>query len=526
MSIPKEPRQLMINIMYLVLTAMLALNVSAKIINAFFVIDKGIKGTNAVIESSNELVLRGLEASVQQDPAKYGKLLETAGQVQKLSREFNSYVADLLKEMVDASGGMYPDDDAHHPGQPKGYKNKDVTTRLLVTEGKGSELEKRITGARQQLVSMVTALKGLPGTQINDETLANLQKSITLGVSEDWKRDKKSDNWAHFTFNQMPLASIFPLFSKFQNDMKSSEAAVLNYLASQVGATAFKVDDFIPISSAVKSYIIAGEEYQSEITIGASSKSVYENMSVSVNGSSVRVENGIAKFTERPSATGVRKYNVAISITNPTTGERQTYTKEFEYEVGRRSVAVAAEKMNVFYIGVDNPVAVSAAGVSSNELRVSGSGGGIRLRPNGTGKYIATVSEPGTAKISVSGGGLTASTFDFRVKRIPDPQARLSGSAGGPMGSGEFKAQGGVGAFLDNFDFEATCQVVGFNLSYQAKRQDLVEVNNPSARFTDAAQRLIQQAKPGDAYYFDNIRAKCPGDNASRQINSMVFKIR
>lgn len=526
MSIPKEPRQLMINIMYLVLTAMLALNVSAKIINAFFVIDKGIKGSNAVIQQSNELVLRSLEASVQQDPAKYGALLETAKKVQTLSRDFNGYVSTLLDGLVKETGGMYPDDDAHHPGQPVGYKNKDVTTRVLVQEGKGEELKERILDARKQLTAMVTALKGMPGTQINDETLKDLDRMITLGISPDWEKEKKPVSWSHFTFNQMPLASIFPLFSKFQNDMKSSEAAVLNYLASQVGATAFKVDDFIPISSAVKSYIISGEEYQSEITIGASSKSVYENMSVTVNGAAVRAENGIAKFTERPTSTGVRKYNVAISITNPTTGERQTYTKEFEYEVGRRSVAVAAEKMNVFYIGVDNPVAVSAAGVSSNELKVSGSGGGIRLRPNGTGKYIVTVSEPGAAKVTVSGGGLTPTSFDFRVKRIPDPQARLSSSSGGPIGSGDFKAQGGVGAFLDNFDFEATCQVVGFNLSYQAKRQDLIEVNNAGARFTDAAQRLIQQAKPGDAYYFDNVRAKCPGDNGSRQINSMVFKIR
>ncbi len=516
----------MINIMYLVLTAMLALNVSAKIINAFFVIDKGIKGSNSVIEQSNSLVLRGLEASVQQDPEKYGSLLTTANDVQKLSKEFNSYVSGLLNEMVEGSGGMYPDNDEVHPGQPKGYKNKDITTRILVNDGKGDDLEKRIVETRNQLLQKVRALVGTPGTQITEETIKELENSITLGVSDDWKRDKKAVSWSHFTFNQMPLASVFPLFSKFQNDMKSSEAAVLNYLASQVGATSFKVDDFIPISSAVKSYIIAGEEYQSEITIGASSKSVQENMLVTVNGTGVRVEDGIAKFTERPTNTGVRKYNVGITIVNPTTGEKKTYTKEFEYEVGRRSVTVAAEAMNVFYIGVDNPISVSAAGVSSNQLQVSGAGSGISLKPNGVGKYIANVSTPGVAKITVTGGGLTPTTFEFRVKRIPDPQARLSNSAGGAIGSGEMKAQGGVGAFLDNFDFDAKCEVVGFVLSYQAKRQDLVEVTNVGARFGDSARRLLDQARPGDAYYFDNVKAKCPGDQNSRLINSMVFKIR
>lgn len=351
---------MMINIMYLVLTAMLALNVSAKIINAFFVIDRGIKGSNSVIDQTNELAMTALDLNAQQDLSKYQPLLDAAGQVRSLSREFTAYVEGLRQELVDATGGMYPEDDEHHPGMPVGYKNKDATTRILVNEDKGGELEKQITQARQKLLDIVNRLKGLPGTNITDETVKSLESSITLGISDEWSKIKNPVSWSHFTFNQMPLASIFPLFSKFVNDMKSSEAAVLNFLVNQVGAKSFKVDDFIPISSARKSYIIAGEEFQSEITIGASSKSVYENMSVSVNGSPVRVENGIAQFTERPGSTGVRKYNVSIGITNPTTGERQTFTKEFEYEVGRRSVTVSAEKMNVFYIGVDNPVAVSA----------------------------------------------------------------------------------------------------------------------------------------------------------------------
>jgi hypothetical protein len=94
------------------------------------------------------------------------------------------------------------------------------------------------------------------------------------------------------------------------------------------------------------------------------------------------------------------------------------------------------------------------------------------------------------------------------------------------MGNGEFKAQGGVGAFLDNFDFDARCQITGFNLVYVAKRQDPVQSTNGGARYTSKSSRLVSQAKPGDIYYFDNVRAKCPGDAATRKINTMVFTIR
>lgn len=518
---------MMINLMYLVLTAMLALNVSAEIINAFFMIDRGIEGSNNVIDESNEFTLTALEKNAEQDLSKYRPLVDAAKDVRSLSREFNSYIDSLREVLVNETGGYYPEDHEKYAGRPKGYKNKDVTTRLLAEGAEGTDLKDRILSARAKLLAAVNELNGTEGTRINDETLAELENSITLNISDDWEtKVKKPVSWEYFTFNQMPLASTFPIFRKFQNDMKSSEAAVLNYLVNQVGAESFKVDNFIPIASAPKSYVIAGESYEADITIGASSKSVYENMSIKVNGSNLKVEDGIANYQTTTSGTGVKKYKVDITLTNPTTGQVETYSKEFEYEVGRRSVTVSADKMNVLYIGVDNPVSVVAAGVSSNDLRVSGSGGGLSLSRAGNGKYTATVSQPGEAKITVAGGGLTPTSFDFRVKRIPDPVARLSRSSGGEMGNGEFKAQGGVLAILDNFDFDARCDIQGYNLVYVPSRQDPVESVNPGASYNDKSRRLVSQAKPGDIYYFENVKARCPGDSAGRTINSMVFKIK
>ena len=112
------------------------------------------------------------------------------------------------------------------------------------------------------------------------------------------------------------------------------------------------------------------------------------------------------------------------------------------------------------------------------------------------------------------------------MKRIPDPTAKLSGNTGGQIGNGEFKAQGGVSAILDGFDFDAKCQIQGFIITRQAKRADPVEVNNRGARWTSQARELVNKAKPGDVFYFDNVKAKCPGDPAGRKINPMVFKIK
>jgi hypothetical protein len=95
------------------------------------------------------------------------------------------------------------------------------------------------------------------------------------------------------------------------------------------------------------------------------------------------------------------------------------------------------------------------------------------------------------------------------------------------MGNAELRANGGVLAVLENFDFEARCEIAGFNMVYVPKRQDPVEISNPGPRFSGGAANAVAQAKPGDQYLFQNIRAKCPGDGGStRKINSIAITIR
>ena len=129
---------------------------------------------------------------------------------------------------------------------------------------------------------------------------------------------------------------------------------------------------------------------------------------------------------------------------------------------------ISADKMNVFYVGVTNPISVAAAGVSTNALKVSCSGGGCNMTKSSNGKYNIKVSQPGaTATITVSGGGLQATRFEYRVKRIPDPVAIVGGGPtkrGGAMPAGTFRGQKGVAAILENFDFEARCNLQSFEL--------------------------------------------------------------
>jgi len=532
----------MINLMYLVLTAMLALNVSAEVMNAFFTLDKGNKESINTVETQLDQTVTGLKELLNEESkAKFKPIEPAVDEVRAAVADFNSYVDNMRDTLIDIGGnrngevddGDYIED--HGKKVPKGKKNKDITTRILVDDGKGGELKEKILATRKRLIDSYTALLtehgetfGLSEQEIQ-RNVASIGDNIPFDVDDETWQETDKQSWEDFKFRQMPLAAVLPLLSQMQSDAKSSEASLVNQMATLAGGRVVEFDAFFPVVQADKAYVIAGEPFKAQIAVGTYSSQINpDDITIKVNGSTLPVNaEGRAEYSATSSTTGQKTLTMEVAVRNPLTGEISDGDGTFTYEVGRRSVTVSADKMNVMYVGVDNPISVVAAGISSNELRVNASGGGIQLTPtSGNGKYVARVSKPGRANITVSGGGLQRSSFEFRVKPIPDPVAKLGGETSGDIGNGTFKAQQGVIAELQNFDFDARCQIAGFELVYVPKRKDPVPVTNGGATYTQQARNLVNQAKPGDTYYFNNVRAKCPGDVASRKINPMVFRIR
>lgn len=539
MSIPKEPRQLMINIMYLVLTALLALNVSAEIFNAFEMVDGGLKSASASLDKSNA----ALPPAIIQGALKKKYLstyVDRLDDIQNLSKEATSYIDSIVNVLIDESGtpdGVVDDLDYVFVGEEnkrelKGKKNYDGTTRIMVDAGLGEELKNRMMEYKAKFALFADEVDLNPQSKEFNEPVNDreeLLSKIPINIDENaWKLSpNKKLNWADFTFGHMPLGATMPIFSKFKNDIKSAESSVLNYLATQVGTTTDVVlDKFTVVSAPKKSYIIKGEKFETDIFLSASAgKQSETGIAISVNGQSLRADDdGVAKFSQSASAVGIKTYNASITVSNPSTGEKNTYKKVFEYEVGQRSVAISASKMNVFYMGVNNPVEVSAAGVPSSQVKVSMEGGSISKNADGT--YTVTATKPTkNAKINVSAPGMNASKV-FRVKPFPTPVPMLNTKSGGIISSGELKGVPGVLPVLENFDFEAKCNVVGFRMVRVAPRADAEPVPNAGGRFRAAAQAILKKARPGDRYFFEDIKCKCPGDKGPRDIGSMSFMVR
>lgn len=516
MSIPKEPRQLMINVMYLVLTALLALNVSAEIFNAFDMVDKGLVKANQALDSSNESLPTRIKDSAKKK-AELAKYADRVDQVRQLSAEATQFIEGIKEGLIKETGGYIEVDGIQ---ELKGKRDYDATTRLMVNGGKGEELKKKMLEVREAFLKLVD----------EGEDRSGMDKSLAINIDDDtWKKSvNKKQNWSDFTFGHMPLGACMPIFSKFANDVKSSEAAILNYLAGKVGLTDdIVLNKFRVVSAPKKSYIIKGESFETDIFLSAAAdQGSNTGVSITVNGQRLSVDKeGNAKWTQSATTVGVKKYQAAVSVTNPVTGETNTYKSEFEYEVGERSVTISATKMNVFYIGVDNPVEVSAAGVPSAQVKVSMEGGNISK--NGDGTYNVTVSGPPgrDAKINVSAPGVNY-TKAYRIKRIPDPVPSLGPKErGGKIGNGTFKGLGGLVPTLEGFDFDAKCNIGGFLLVRIAKRQDPEFAPNQGAKISGQAATLQAKAVPGDKFFFQDIKCKCPGDPAERNLGQLVFDI-
>ena len=517
MSLPKEPRQLMINIMYLVLTALLALNVSAEIFNAFKVVDKGLKKSNVALDQGNN----ALPAKIIDGAKKKASLQVYADRIEpgrKLSKDLNNYIESIISDLTKSGKVMKDGKETDEWVDKKDYA---YVTKLMDEEGKGEELKAKLLQYKKDILKFV-----------DEDDQADFARNIAVAIDDESWKEKGKTSWSHMNFSHMPLQAVLPLFTKWQNDVKSTEASYLNYLANKVGTTTdVVIDKYAVVSAPEKSYIIKGEKYKAEIFLtAAASADSKTGISVAVNGKKLPTNaDGIGVFEATPGSVGVKRYTATASISNPVTGETKSFKKEFTYEVGERSMTVSASKMNVFYIGVDNPIEVSAAGVTSNDIKVSmGGAGGASVKKSGDG-YVVRATKPTKkgefAKVNVSAPGMNAYK-DFRVKRIPDPVPMLGKNRGGSMGNGEIKIYKGLRADLSGFDFDAKCEIVGYNLLYAAKRQDIQRVLNPGQNFNADAKRLIGKASPGDKFLFDNIKCKCPGDIAARPLGQMIVSIK
>ncbi len=493
MALPKEPRQKMINLMYLVLTAMLALNVSAEVIEAFKTVDKSLQASNVNLESSNSTLFESLKSKLtdpQIDKEKLAKYTGFSDNAKKLSDDMNKYIEDLKTELKTQSGlkdGVYKEDDLN------------ASSRLMGTQGKGKELFERLQAYRASMLAID------PETGKRFDAIFPVDKSGTDSVTKQ--------------FRMMPTTAAVTLLSKFQNNVRNAENQMVSDFHSQVGQVKVIYNKFAAIVGQSSSYLMPGEKLKITAGVGAFSTTAQPQITIGGSGAPVNAD-GVAEREFPVDGGGNKSVPVSVTFTKPD-GSKETKSYTIEYTVGTPGgAAVMLDKMNVFYIGVDNPVTIgSPTGWDKTQVNMTGGS----LSGSGSSRTVR-VSTEGAASITVNANGKT-STFPFRVKRIPDPTMMVGNSGGGKMAAVAFRSQRFLRADLKDFIFDAKYNVTGATMYITNPGARAPQMFNLSSGDMSPAAAAIGAVQPGSSVIFDNIRVVGPDGKSKTITNPPGFQL-
>jgi len=339
----------MINLMYLVLTALLALNVSNEILNAFRTLSSSIDKSNVSIDQKNKDVYNDIIANEAQ-PGQREKVHPyrvKADEVVKQADDFVKYLEDWKKKIVTEAGGYAPyKDDSEDMKFPEKPDNIDATTLLLVEKKGGDEIKTKIDKMREFLLG-----------QVEPSHRAAIEPVMPLKVTPVKKNDHNpTGDWSMGNFDHMPAVAALALFSKFENDVRTSEALVIKQLFEEAHGKDIKFDTIAAVAVPKNSYVLEGDKVEASILLAAFNKQLKPTIaSMNGGGSTKPAVNGVIPWETVAHGTGLQTVQGVIELNTAEQGIQKKPFK-FEYMVGTTGASMQLDKMNVFYIGVENPV--------------------------------------------------------------------------------------------------------------------------------------------------------------------------
>ncbi len=527
-----SPRQKMINMMYLVLTALLALNVSKEIINAFITLTEGIEISNANINTKNAATMDAFKTAMTADEKKAKPHYDRAVFTEKMTTDLVKFIEDTKDEIVTKA-------DQVEKGKPipkarEIEKNDDYDTPTLVLCGdrndgkgfKGSEIKKRIEEYKTKVIGNLEQ-KDQAIFKSRLETLLNTKDPDPN--SKVYKEDSKK-TWEMASFYHTPVVAALAILSKMQSDLKTAQSEITSHLLTNVNRTDVKFTDVEPKVVAPTSYVLTGQDYKADVFLAAFNKS--SDAEIVVNGRNLPVENGMGKFVDRPGSEGIKKWGGVIKVKDPVDPTKtKDYPFEAEYIAAKPAAVISPTKMNVFYIGVENPVSISVPGVANNKVQASVSGGGASLTkdPKGTSAdYIVKCTTQGEATVNIvadfDGKKVNMGAQKFRVKRVPDPVAKVAGKKEGNINKNALIAQSAVIAEMENFDFLLFFKITKFKMSLYRRGKDPIDIESSNNLITQQMKDALAGARAGDKVYFEYIKAVGP-DGSTRSLSSVNFSL-
>lgn len=494
-----SPRQKMINLMYLVFIAMLALNMSKEVLSAFGLLNEKITDANVAATERNTAFMESLATKAAEQPEQYAEVKLKADKVSEISEELNTYLEDLKTEMM---GTLKPEDAEDYEVQDK----PDFLDRRFFQGDKlkaeGQEFLDKINTYRTEMLAVL------------GDSYPDIKSSIesNFNTAPVERRDGKKIDWLNYHYEGFPMVASKTKLTSLQNDIKVTKNELLSKMLAGQQATALSFTQYNTLLEQSKSAFYAGEKFEGGIVLGRKDPNTKPNrVELTLDGRPLTedqytIENGKVKLNINAGAAGDHKIEGNLIFLQDGKEVEIPVSSSFATITKPNSAVISADKMNVVYRGVENPMTVSIPGIPDNKVTASGSGlskvSGSKyvMRPGGGREVVITASGtlPDGQRIS------TPSTF--RIKDIPRPTGTIRGEDGNG-GCVRMQRQGleiaSIGAILPDFDFDINLNVTGFK--FKVSGQPTVVVNG--RKMNEQAKGALRRAKRGETVQIFDITA-------------------
>ena len=544
-----SPRQKMINMMYLVLTALLALNVSKEVLNSFFEVNKGITRTTTNFNAKNGDTYAAFDAAAEVNPVKAGPFREQAYSVKNEADKLVAILQQMKYDLVLAA------DKKVYLGSETDIKDEEGD----LVEEKAIELDWDLLSDEQKLMNIgaltnkddrhaagdlfysakrqdniATSLKN----DLNEYKLLLLDiaygnESLITSISETCNYDDKNVKgkkqlWEEYNFYDMPSVGALTLLSKMQSDVRNTESDIINMLRENIDAGSLKFTSAQGIQIPNSNFVLKGDSFRSQIFIAAKDTTQapiiyvgeYDSLGegkfemIGDDYETVKVVNGKGMFARRATSEGNQKWGGLIAM--KTDNGTKMYPFRGQYLVAAKTAVVSPTNMNILYLEVDNPLKISVPGYTAGVISAVINNGKVLAIKKSLGMYSARPSKKGKAMVSlfaeVNGKRTKMGEMEFRVKEVPPPkpEVKFAVNVKGELFIDKMKmvTAGGLSAKLKDFDFKGVRYIItSYKLTgmYKGEQQSDI-VKGP--KFSSKMEGIIKNTRSGNNITISAIKAR------------------
>lgn len=509
-----SPRQRMINLMYIVLTAMLALNVSSDVLNGFSQVQDGIHRTNLNMSARNEVQFRYLEDIYSRNPAKAGVWYNRGVELRKRSESLYNEIETLKNAIARAADGENAD---YHDIKNNDDLEAASVTMLNPATNRGRKLRGDIESFRGYVTGLIAdSAKKAAVVEMLSTKVVNRPGEVGPTV------------WEQKMFENMPAVAAVTMLTKLQNDIRQAESEALSSLITNVDIGDVRVNELNAYVIPNSNMIIRGGKYSANIVLAAIDTT--QRPVVYINGSRLNNPNGLYEFV--PGSTGTHDFSGYIEVAR---GDGSVDKRPFKssYTVIEPMATISPTMMNVLYAGIANPISISVPGVPMNAVSATMTNG--TLTRNGD-LWVAHPGKVGTESVisvtaQMDGRSMNVGSMTFRVRKLPDPTVYLpvrdgAGNTvhykGSPkrISKAALMSAEGLGAAIDDDILNVSYTVVSFSTVMFDQMGNAIPEVSDGSRFSSRQKEQFKRLKPGKTFFISDVKAKGP-DGITREISPM-----